>query len=56
MRVSEYAETESEEEEEEEEPCQICTSCNDDNDLYPMINVDHKNPNRGRCYESSIGG
>ncbi|CAN6855640.1 unnamed protein product [Brassica oleracea] len=43
MRVSEYAETESEEEEEEEEePCQICTSCNDDDDLYPMINVDHK--------------
>ncbi|CAF1919328.1 unnamed protein product [Brassica napus] len=42
MRVSEYTETESEEEEEEEEPCQICTSCNDDDDLYPMINVDHK--------------
>ncbi|KAG2283001.1 hypothetical protein Bca52824_054221 [Brassica carinata] len=43
MRVSEYAETESEEEEEEEEePCQICTSCNDDNDLYPMINILHE--------------
>ncbi|CAF2142249.1 BnaA02g23950D [Brassica napus] len=41
MRVSEYAESESEEEE-EEEPCQICTSCNDDDDLYPMINVYHK--------------
>ncbi|WZY78190.1 hypothetical protein YC2023_024574 [Brassica napus] len=42
MRVSEYAESESEEEEEEEEPCQICTSFNDDDNLYPMINVDHK--------------